>query len=552
MKDWIKNAVIYQIYPRSFCDSNGDGIGDINGICSKLEYIKELGATCIWLSPVYKSPNDDNGYDISDYRDIMTEFGTLGDFKVMLATAHSLGLRVIMDLVINHTSDEHEWFKLARTDPKYRDYYIIKKGRGKKPPNNWSSFFTGPAWERFDGGDDYYLHLFSKKQPDLNMDNPAVREEIKGILRFWLDLGVDGFRCDVINLISKAPGLPQGKRSIALRGREHYVNGPRLFEYLKEFRAVLDEYDTLTVGECVLLTAQDALNFVAGENPPLDMVFSFEHMSVDNIFKWLYVNPNFKRSKLKKALSDWQHRLIEGGGWNSLYFENHDQPRSVSRFGNESLRTESAKMLATLLFFMQGTPFIYQGQELGMTNPGFDKLSDYRDVETFRADGLMKRMGFTKKMRMKRIKYMSRDNARTPIQWDDSVNAGFTNGEPWIAVNANYKKVNAKRAIQSPDSVLNYYKRLIALRAMLPVAVYGDYTEHYPRSNRFMIYERKYGGATLLVICNLTAKDVDLVIPKGLDISEGRVILCNYPNISAVLQPYEARVYYLGGKPLNE
>ena len=430
--NWYKDAIIYQIYPRSFCDGNGDGLGDIPGIISKLDYLKELGVNCVWLSPVYDSPQEDNGYDISNYRDIYKPFGTLDDFKLMLSEMHKRGIRLIMDLVVNHTSSEHEWFKSAISDKNspYRDYYIIKNGRknGKKPPNNWSGFFGEKAWERIGNSEDWYLHLFAKGQPDLNWENPKVREEVKDILRYWLDMGVDGFRCDVITLISKDQRFKNVAPTIALAGKKYFVNGPRLHEYLHELnKDVYQNYDCMTVGETVLSTLEQARLLVEPERKELSMIFNFDHTDSDNYLgiKWLY--RKFKLTRLKKRVNKWQQGLY-GRGWNSLFIENHDQRRCVGRFGTDDkeLRTESAKMLGTTYFFLQGTPFIYEGQELGMTNGDFKTLDDFKDVETHNINKLMEKYKFLKPILKKSLFPCSRDNARTPVQWDDSEYAGFS------------------------------------------------------------------------------------------------------------------------------
>lgn len=445
---WYKEGIVYQIYPRSFKDSNDDGIGDLKGITSKIDYLANLGITMVWLSPIYASPLDDNGYDISDYYSIHPDYGTLDDFKEMLDKFHEKGIKVIMDLVVNHTSDEHEWFKDVLKNGEnspYYDYYFFRSGNKKKAPNNWSSFFGGQAWEYVPDLDRYYLHLFSKKQPDLNWDNPKVRAEVKKILRFWLNMGVDGFRCDVINLISKRNGLPNGKWRPFLCGQEHYANGPRLHDYLYELKKdVFSRYDCFTVGECGLVTPEGALTYISKEKEELNMLFSFDHMAADTIIvKWFL--RKFKLKRLKKALTKWQYE-INGKGWNTLYLENHDQPRSINRFGNLDFRIKSATLLAMFVFLQQGTPFIYEGEEIGMTNPGFENLDDYKDVETHNVYKLgREKLHFSDKVMMRKIKYMSRDNARTPMQWDDSDNAGFSDAKPWIKVNPNYPYINVQK-----------------------------------------------------------------------------------------------------------
>lgn len=538
---WYKEAVVYQIYPRSFNDSNNDGIGDIRGIIEKIDYLKDLGVNVIWLSPIYDSPLDDYGYDIRSYYKILNEYGTLDDFKELIDKLHQNGIKLIMDLVINHTSDEHEWFLQARKDKnsKYRNYYFFRE---KDEVNNWTSFFGGDAWEYNPDTDDYYLHLFSKKQPDLNLDNPLVREEIKKILRYWLDLGVDGFRCDVINIISKREGLPNGKSKLPIiRGREHYLNGPNIHKYLQEFKnEVFKDYDIFTVGECVFITPEIALTYIQEGIDELNMVFQFDHMAADNfLVKWFPTK--FKLRKLKKALSKWQYK-INGKGWNSLYFENHDQPRSVSRFGSLKYHKESAKMLATYLFLQQGTPFIYQGQEIGMTNPSYDDLNDYKDVETHN----IYKFGRTKlklshKKMMKKIKLMSRDNARSPMQWDDSINAGFSNYTPWLKVNNNYKEINVNKNLLDDDSILNYYKKIIKLKKESKTLIYGDYLEHNKNSKKIAMYERNLDGEKYIIIANFTDKEVK--IKSKYDLETMELVLANYQNNSKKLRPFEARVY---------
>jgi len=510
MKRLYKEEIVYQIYPRSFKDSTHDGIGDLGGIIEKLDYLKYLGVTAIWLSPIYTSPMDDNGYDISNYCDILPEYGTLEDFKQMIAEMHKRNIKLIMDLVINHTSDEHRWFLEAKNDVNspYRNYYIFRKGRNNRPPNNWTSFFGGSAWEYNPDTDDYYLHLFSRKQPDLNWENPKVRQEIKAILKFWLDIGVDGFRCDVINILSKNSDFPNGKSLLPiLRGKEHYLNGPCIHQYLKELKDdVFSKYNIFTVGETVMINPQTALKYIEEGRDELNMVFQFDHMGVDNYYiKWFL--RKFKPRRLKKVMRKWQLALA-GKGWNALYFENHDQPRSINRFGSLSYHIKSAKMLATYLYFQQGTPFIYQGQEIGMTNPGFNELSQYRDVETFNIYRIGRKFGFSDKRMMKKIKYMSRDNARTPMQWSSDYQAGFTAGTPWIEVNPNYKHVNVEAEMEDNDSILQYYRKIINLRKEHSVVIYGNYREHYKNSNKIAVYERNYQNSKLFVVVNFTSDNI--------------------------------------------
>lgn len=551
-KDWYKEMAVYQIWPRSFCDGNGDGIGDLKGILSKLDYIKSLGVDAIWFSPLYKSPQKDYGYDIADYRDIAPEYGTMEDFKAVLDGAHERGLKVIMDLVINHTSDQHEWFKesLKGKDNPYHDYYIWRKGKGKNPPNNWSATFPGPAWEYNEELDEYYLHLFAVEQPDLNMDNPKVREEVKDIMRFWLDMGVDGFREDVITFISKAEGLPNGVPLPAACGMEHYKKGPHLMEYLTEFREVLDDYDCMTVGEAPMMTPETALEFIderEGHNRVLDMMFHFQHMEADCIAT-NFVTTKFNLKKLKKALSSWQIKLY-GKGWNALYLENHDQPRVISRYGSEKFRVQSGKMLATMYMMQSGTPFIYQGQEIGMTSICLPELSMYKDVATFNTYNIFKKLGFSHENIMKRAMHASRDNARTPVQWTAGKNAGFTTAdEPWFYINPNYTEVNVEAAEKDPDSILNYYRKLIKFRKENDIVKYGDFKEYYENNDKMYVYERNYEGKKMLVICSFSDKIMRFKAPKGYDLAMGKVVLSNYDAVnpgfdSFNLKPYETKVF---------
>ena len=553
-KAWWKEAVVYQIYPRSFMDSNGDGIGDINGITEKLEYLQELGIDVIWLSPVYQSPNDDNGYDISDYQAIMTEFGTMEDFDRMLSRAHELGIKIMMDLVVNHTSDEHAWFVESKksVDNPYRDLYIWRKGKEDgSEPNNWGSCFSGSAWKYDPQTDMYFLHLFSKKQPDLNWDNPDVREHVFDMMNWWCEKGIDGFRMDVISLISKPEGLPDGVPGENGYADSGCANGPHVHEYLKEMnKKVLSHYNLITVGEASGVTLEEAKKYASADGSELNMVFQFEHVGSgpegNNRFgKW--DSHKMSLPVWKKILSKWQTGL-EGKAWNSLFLANHDQPRSVSWFGNDSAeyREISAKMLATCLHMMQGTPYVYQGEELGMCNAYFDKLEDYRDIESLNAyKELTETCGVSHEEMMGYLKRISRDNARTPMQWDDSANAGFTTGTPWIKVNSNYKTVNAKQQTTDPDSVFSYYKELIRLRHENDIIVYGEYELLEPQNEELFIYTRTWNNEQLMVLCNFTDKDV--VIPAAVMAqipADAQILISNHVgNLEAVLRPYEARVY---------
>lgn len=552
-KAWWKEAVVYQIYPRSFMDSNGDGIGDLNGITEKLEYLKELGIDVIWLSPVYQSPNDDNGYDISDYQAIMEEFGTMEDYDRMLARAHELGIKIMMDLVVNHTSDEHAWFVESRksVDNPYRDFYIWRKGKDGKEPNNWGSCFSGSAWKYDPQTDMYFLHLFSKKQPDLNWDNPKVRDQVFDMMNWWCKKGIDGFRMDVISLISKPEGLPDGIPGETGYADSGCANGPHVHEYLKEMnRKVLSHYDLITVGEAAGVTLEEAKKYANADGSELNMVFQFEHIGggpeADNHYgKW--DSHKMPLPVWKKILSRWQTGL-EGKAWNSLFLSNHDQPRSVSWFGNDSeqYREISAKMLGTCLHMMQGTPYVYQGEELGMCNAYFDQLEDYRDIESLNAyKELTETCGVSHEEMMGYLKRISRDNARTPMQWDDSANAGFTTGTPWIKVNSNYPKVNAKQEVSDPDSVFSYYKKLIRLRHENEIIVYGDYELLAPEDEALFIYTRMLGTQRLMVLCNFTEKEVSIPAAVTEQIpADAQLLIGNYSKQKEeMLQAYEARVY---------
>ncbi|PTY82981.1 alpha-glucosidase, partial [Heyndrickxia sporothermodurans] len=499
-KSWWKESVVYQIYPRSFNDSNGDGIGDLKGITNKLDYLKELGIDVIWLSPVYQSPNDDNGYDISDYRAIMDEFGTMADFDELLSEMHQRGMKLMMDLVVNHTSDEHEWFKQARSskDNPYRDYYYWRPGKNGQEPNNWESVFSGSAWEYDEKTEEYYLHLFSKKQPDLNWENRKVREEVYETMKFWLDKGIDGFRMDVINFISKVPGLPNGEKILGKKyvsGANFYMNGPKIHEYLQEMnQEVLAKYDIMTVGEMPGVDVEMAKQYTGENRNELNMVFQFEHVDLDSgpKGKWDLKDLNFH--DFKASFTKWQKGL-EGVGWNSLYLNNHDQPRMVSRFGDDKeYWKESAKMLATFLHFLQGTPYIYQGEELGMTNVRFDSIDDYKDIEILNM--YKEKIGESDsdhQQIMESIYVKGRDNARTPMQWNDENHGGFTSGTPWIKVNPNYKEINAKQQLTDEDSIFHYYKKLIQLRKQHDIIVYGTYDLILPDHNEIFAYTRTLG-----------------------------------------------------------
>lgn len=537
-RQWWHSSVVYQIYPRSFKDSNGDGIGDINGIREKLDYLKELGIDVIWLSPVYKSPNDDNGYDISDYYDIMDEFGTMEDMDNLLKEANERGIKILMDLVVNHTSDEHKWFIEAKKskDNEYRDYYIWRDSVDGNEPNDLGSTFSGSAWQYDETTGQYYLHLFSKKQPDLNWENGKVRNEVYKMMNFWVDKGIGGFRMDVIDLIGKVPDE-------MITG-----NGPKLHEYLQEMnKAALEGKDLLTVGETWGATPDVAKLYSNPERKELSMVFQFEHIGLDQIEgkeKWDV--KSLELLDLKKVLSKWQTEL-EGQGWNSLFWNNHDLPRIVSRWGNDKeYRIESAKMLVTLLHGMKGTPYIYQGEELGMTNVRFDDINDYNDIESLNMykDRLSK--GYSHNEIMESIYAKGRDNARTPMQWDDSENAGFTTGTPWLAVNKNYDKINAKQCLQDENSIFNHYKKLIDIRKNNDTIIYGDYKLLCEDDENIFAYVRELNGDKILVVCNFYDKDVEFKFDG--DFNYSKVLLSNYNDSSKMieklkLRPYEAVMY---------
>lgn len=551
---WWKNAVVYQIYPRSFKDSNGDGIGDLEGIYEKLDYLAELGIDVIWMSPVYKSPNDDNGYDISDYQDIMDDFGTMADFDRVLAKAHSLNIKIMMDLVVNHTSDEHKWFiesKKSKDNP-YHDYYMwADPDKNGNPPNRWESCFSGSAWEYVESVGQFYLHSFSRKQPDLNWDNPKVREEVFKMMTWWCDKGIDGFRMDVISMISKYPGLPDGPENGNGYTGNTSCDGPNIHKYLREMNEkVLSKYRLITVGECPGVNAEQAKKYANIDGSELDMIFQFEHVSGSALKpchhgKW--DGEAMTMPELRANFTKWQKDL-EGCAWNSLFLSNHDQPRCVSRFGNDSeqYRELSAKMLATMTHFQKGTPYVYQGEELGMTNAYMENIADYRDIESLNAyKELTTKENIPAKTVMGYIKAVGRDNARTPMQWDTSDNGGFTSGTPWLQVNKNYKTINAAAQVNDPDSVFAYYKKLIALRHTNEVMVNGVYDVLIPDHPQIYAYTRTLGDKQLLVLCNDSEKEVGVPteIEEKIAGAQG-ILIQNYKDVKAgVLRPYEAVVY---------
>ena len=539
---WYKDKVFYQIWPRSFKDGNGDGMGDLWGVLEKLDYIKSLGCDGIWFSPLYPSPGADCGYDISDYMDIAEEFGGMEAFKQVLDGAHERDMKVIMDLVVNHTSDEHEWFQKSRQriDP-YTDYYIWRPGPEGKLPNNWDSIFEGKAWQWDEVRQEYYLHLCAIKQPDLNMDNPLVREEVKKVLRFWLDMGVDGFREDVITFISKAEGLPNDHLFPVNKGFLKYNHGPHIHEYLQEFKEVLDEYDCFTMGEAPLVTPKKALRYIDESRSELDMMIQFDTATCD-CFKSDYMPTKFSLRKLKKAFSTWQKKL-HNVAWNCLYLENHDHPRVVSRYGNPKFWKQSAKTLAASYLFQQGTPFVYQGQEIGMLNWEPADAEMYEDVQT------RWQYEHTKGDPDKRLKKMwrcSRDSSRTPVQWDASAHGGFTTGEPWFYVNPNYPIINVAQQEQDPDSILNFYRKAIELRKSLPCVRYGDYREYEKDSDSLYMYTRQDSRQRLMVVCSFSNEFVKFKMPRLYHLDDAEMVLQNYADsdpMCRTLKPWECRVY---------
>ena len=542
---WYKDMVFYQIWPRSFKDGNGDGMGDLWGVLEKLDYIQSLGCDGIWFSPIYPSPGADCGYDIANYMDIAPEFGGMEAFRAVLKGAKERNMRILMDLVVNHTSDEHEWFQKSRRriEP-YTDYYIWRPGEpGGKLPNNWDSNFEGKAWTYDEVRGEYYLHLFAVKQPDLNMDNPLVREEVKKILRFWLDMGVDGFREDVITYISKKKGLPNDYLFPIYKGMPHYNHGPHVHEYLMEFKKdVLQHYDCMTLAEAPLVSPNMALKYISeDETGQMDMMIQFQCQCADCLFTD-YLPTKFSLRKMKRAFSSWQYKL-RGKAWNMLYLENHDHPRILPRYGSEAFWKESGKTLAVSYLFLQGTPFLYQGQEIGMLNWKPESADMYEDVQT-RYNYAHSNLKKSPEVRLQKMWRSSRDSARTPVQWDGSENAGFTTGKPWFYVNQNYPEINVAQQETDPDSILCFYRKAIALRKSLPVVREGIYREHFSWSSKQYVYSRQMRGQKLLVLCSFADRDTHLRIPRGFDLDKAQLVLQNYPNPKdKTLQPYECRLY---------
>ena len=549
---WWKEAVIYEIYPASFKDSNGDGIGDIPGITSKLDYLQDLGVTCVWLCPVYRSPNVDNGYDISDYQNIQESFGTLEQWDEMLKEMHKRGIKLMMDLVVNHSSDKHPWFiesRSSKDNPK-RDFYIWKDGKNGKPPNDWESCFSGPAWQYDEKTDQYYLHLFAVEQPDLNWTNPELRQEVYKMMRWWLDRGLDGFRMDVISFISKVPGYPS-MAECDNKGIHPFVSGPHIHEYLQEMnREVLSKYDCFTVAETPGCSVDEAKNYAGTDGKELSMVFQYDLLNVDTTDGDKWRPRKFRLPEFKEAISNWQVGL-DGNSWNSLYLQNHDQPRVLSRWGNNSpeFRKVSAKMLCTLNFTLQGTPYVYQGEEIGMTNMKFNSINDTKDVEAINYwNEYVKRGRRSAEDVLAALNYTCRDNARTPMQWDDTENGGFSTGKPWLPTNPNYKQINTKLEMADPDSIYNYYKKIIGIRKSNLIMIYGHYEEYYHEDLNIFVYTRRLENQLMLVCLNFTKEQQKFVVPPEIaeEIKGAKLLISNYDNtdvIPTTLRPYEAIVY---------
>ena len=546
-KKWWKEAVAYQIYPRSFMDSNNDGIGDLQGIISKLDYLKDLGIDVIWICPVYKSPNDDNGYDISDYQDIMSDFGTMEDFNELLSEIHKRNMKIIIDLVINHTSDEHPWFiesRSSKQNPK-RDWYIWREGKDNKEPNNWESIFKGSAWEYDENTKEYYLHLFSKKQPDLNWENEDMRNEIYKMINWWLDKGIDGFRVDAISHINKEEGLVDMDNPDNLKyvpSFDKHMNVEGIHDYLRELKEnTFSKYDIMTVGEANGVKAEQATDWVGENDGKFNMLFQFEHIDLWN-------SSEFNLPNLKKVWNKWQVNL-ENDGWNALFIENHYITRVVSSWGDDTrFLKESAKALGLLYFMHKGTPFIYQGQEIGMTNVKFNDINEYDDIRSINEYNQLINQGMSPKDALEHIWNTSRDNTRTPMQWDDSLNAGFSKSNPWIHVNPNYKYINVKEQLEDDDSILNFYKKMIKIKKSSECLIYGKYNLILEDDTNIFAYERILNDEKFLVICNLKSESSNYKYEK-LTLKYENLILSNY-NVDAhkdlnnfELKPWEARLY---------
>jgi trehalose-6-phosphate hydrolase len=547
---WWKKAVVYQIYPKSFKDTTGNGQGDLRGIIEKLDYLKNLGVDVIWLTPVYTSPQRDNGYDISDYYNIDSRYGSMADFEKLLESAHERGIHIIMDIVVNHTSTDHEWFKEAASSKEnpYRDFYIWKNPVNNQAPNNWESKFGGSAWEYDEKSGQYYLHLFDVTQADLNWENQCVREKVYEMMRYWAEKGVDGFRLDVVNLLSKDQRFPSDDKG---DGRRFYTDGPRIHEYLHEMnQAVFAHHDLMTVGEMSSTTIDHCINYTRPDRNELNMTFNFHHLKVDypNGDKW--TRADFDFISLKNILSEWQTKMHDGGGWNALFWCNHDQPRIVSRFGDDGkYLKESAKMLGTTIHMMQGTPYIYQGEEIGMTNPGFLKMEDYRDVESLKMYDILREKGKSHEETIAILKQKSRDNSRTPVQWNAEENAGFTKGTPWINVAENYREINVEEALKDSDSVFYHYQKLIQLRKHHDIITYGDFQLLLENDPQIFAYMRTWENEKLLVVNNFYEKEVTLRLPQEAEMiyKNGDVLIANYTDSeqhrNSTLRPYESIVF---------
>jgi len=555
---WWKKSVVYQIYPKSFYDTTGNGVGDIAGIIEKLDYLKKLGVDVVWLTPIYKSPQRDNGYDISDYFVIQEEYGTMEDFDRLITEAHKRDLKIIMDIVVNHTSTEHEWFQEAKKskDNPYRDFYIWKDQKEDgSAPTNWVSKFGGSAWEHDKLTEQSYLHLFDVTQADLNWENERVRRSVYDMMTFWFEKGVDGFRLDVINLISKDQRFLDDDGSIAPGdGRKFYTDGPRVHEYMREMnQEVFSKYDSMTVGEMSSTTVDHCIQYSHPDRGELSMTFNFHHLKVDypNGEKWALADFDF--IKLKEVLSTWQTEMNKGGGWNALFWCNHDQPRVVSRYGNDELyHNKSAKMLAATIHLMQGTPYIYQGEEIGMTNPKFSSIDEYRDVESLNVYEIKRAQGMNENEILEILKHKSRDNSRTPVQWSDEPNAGFTKGTPWINPADNYREINVEKALDDEDSIFYFYQKLIALRKQYDIITYGNYELILGEDEQIFAYIRNGADEKLLVINNFYGSETAFELPEDITFEgyHSEILLSNYKDSSkefkqVLLRPYESIVYHL-------
>jgi len=557
-KRWWKEAVFYQIYPRSFNDSNGDGIGDLPGIRERIDYLDYLGIDAVWLCPVYDSPNDDNGYDVRNYRKIMSEYGEMEDWEGLTKDLHERDIKLIMDFVPNHTSDEHRWFRKSRKskDNEYRDYYIWREGKAGEPPNNWKSVFGGSAWEHDKETEEYYLHLFSQKQPDLNWDNPEVREELYETMRWWLEKGIDGFRLDVVNFISKNSDMPDDdpQKAPGSSGSSYYIDGPDVHRYFQEMnRKVFSGSEAVAIGETPMVSKEDGAKYVDPSRDELDLIFQFDHVTFDQSDGGFWDLPReWKLTELKEIMTEWREAVADVDGWNATYLGNHDQPRIVSRFGNDDeYRRESAQTLATLQLTISGTPFIYQGEEIGMTNYPFSSLEELRDVQSINQFNEMKSRGEVEDFNEVRdyVRFWSRDNARTPMQWDAGEKAGFTEGEPWINVNPNKDQINVKKEKTKRSSVLNYYKKLISLRKDHEALIYGDYRLVLDDDEDIFAFLREWSENSTLTVLNFSETGTEVGLAEGVNCEKGELLISNYPEAesgelnSLSLRPYEARVY---------